>query len=109
MGCDRFSDDPVQCIVEATVKEQERLMLPYIERLLREFGADLCNQWHDHYAGKYVPKRTRDANALRSNRIRELARAGTPLDQLARDFHLTPGAVRRIVKTSNEPEPDRSA
>lgn len=108
MGC-KSRDDVVQRIVELAVTAAFAAHAEMLPSLMREFALKLRQQWLDHYAGRYVPKQTKAYNALRNDRIRELARTGTPLDQLARDFHLTPGAVRRIVKTSDEPEPARSA
>lgn len=70
--------------------------------MLREFSLELCRRWHADYAGKRVPKETRRRVALRNDRIREAARAGASLDQIARDSHLTLGAVRRIIKTGDE-------
>lgn len=95
-------DDPVERIVEAAVAASFAATAEMMRPMLHEFALDLCRRWHEHYAGQRVPKGTRHRVALRNDRIREQATAGASPDHLARDFHLSPGAVRRIIKTGDE-------
>ena len=95
-------DDPFDRVIEMAVADTFTASAEMIRPMFRTLALDLWRRWNEHYAGKRVPKGSRNRIASRNDRIRDMARGGTSPDQLAHDFHLTPGAVRRIIKTGDE-------
>ena len=97
------ADDPVVRIVEAAVAAVFAANAEMMRPMLREFALDLCQRWHEHYAGQRVPKNTRLWRIERDEKIVAANHAGRIVVDLAQDFHLSEAWITRILEKRREP------
>lgn len=99
---DRRGDDPFERIVELAVTITIQRMSDHYATSFAELKRSLVADLYKELAGQYIPKNTLQRRVERDERIIAAHCAGRAVADLAREFHLSDGAIRRIMGKRRE-------